>query len=170
MFFRAAAEIAQIRPIIVNGDPALLTTLVAAGEIDALWQGAVVPIASLTEVASLSDAVIFGLSNAEVALMLETFPQLSATTVPPATYKGQTAEIRSVSAWNFVIANKDLANETAYAITKAVLSAADPRSEIYPTAAGTLAGNAAYNRIMPFHPGAMRFYAEAGLKLPRLEA
>jgi uncharacterized protein len=69
-----------------------------------------------------------------------------------------------------VIANKDLANETAYAITKAVLSAADPRSEIYPTAAGTLAGNAAYNRIMPFHPGAMRFYAEAGLKLPRREA
>jgi TRAP transporter TAXI family solute receptor len=170
VFFRAAAEIAQIRPIIVNGDPALLTTLVAAGEIDALWQGAVVPIASLAEVASLSDAVIFGLSNAEVAPMPKTFPQLSATTVPPATYKGQTAEIRSVSAWNFVVANKDLANETAYAITKAVLSAADPRSEIYPTAAGALAGNAAYNRIMPFHPGAMRFYAEAGLKLPRREA
>jgi TRAP-type uncharacterized transport system substrate-binding protein len=98
VFFRVAAEIAQIRPIIVNGDPALLTTLVAAGEIDALWQGAVVPIASLTEVASLSDAVIFGLSNAEVAPMLKTFPQLSAVIVPPATYKGQTAEIRSVSA------------------------------------------------------------------------
>jgi uncharacterized protein len=125
-----------------------------------------VPIPSLTEVANLSDAVIFGLSDAEVAAMLKTFPQLSATTVPPATYKGQTAEIRSVSAWNFVVANKDLANETAYAITKAILSAADPTSEIYPAAAGTPAGNAAYNRIMPFHPGAMRFHAEAGIKLP----
>jgi TRAP transporter TAXI family solute receptor len=166
MFFRAAAEIAQVRPIIVNGDPTALTKLVVAGEIDALWQGAVVPIPSLTEVASLSDAVIFGLSDAEVAAMLETFPQLSATTVPPATIKGQTAEIRSVSAWNFVVANKDLAKETTYAITKAVLSAADPTSEIYPTAAGTLAGNTAYNRIVPFHPGAMRFDAEAGIKLP----
>ena len=65
-----------------------------------------------------------------------------------------------------MVANNDLANETAYAITKAVLSAADPTSEIYPTAAGTLARNAAYNRIMAFHPGAMRFYAEAGIKLP----
>jgi uncharacterized protein len=166
VFFRAAAEIAQVRPIIVNGDPAALTKLVAAGEIDALWQGAVVPIPSLTEVANLSDAVIFGLSDAEVAAMLKTFPQLSATTVPPATYKDQTAEIRSVSAWNFVVANKDLANETAYAITKAILSAADPTSEIYPAAAGTPAGNAAYNRIMPFHSGAMRFHAEAGIKLP----
>jgi NMT1-like family len=98
--------------------------------------------------------------------MLKTFPQLSPTTVPPGTYKGQTAEIRSVSAWNFVVANKDLANQTAYAITKAVLSAADPKSEICPTAAGTLAGNAAYNRIMPFHPDAMQFYAEAGIQAP----
>jgi TRAP-type uncharacterized transport system substrate-binding protein len=54
----------------------------------------------------------------------------------------------------------------AYAITKAILSAADPKSGIYPTASGTVAGNAAKNRIMAFHPGAMRFYAEAGIKLP----
>jgi uncharacterized protein len=65
-----------------------------------------------------------------------------------------------------VVANKDLPVDTAYAITRAVLSAADPKSEIYPTAAGTRAGNAPTNRIMPFHPGALRFYAETGIKLP----
>jgi hypothetical protein len=164
VFFRAAAAIAQVQPVIVNGDPAELARRLTAGEIDALWQGAVVPIPSLSEVANQADAVVFGLSEAEVAAMLKRFPQLSATTVPPATYKGQTAEIRSVSAWNFVVANKDLPVELAYAITKAVLSAANPKSEIYPTAAATLAGNAANNRIMPFHPGAMRFYTEAGVK------
>jgi TRAP transporter TAXI family solute receptor len=165
-FFQAAAEIAHVRPTIVNGDPAVLTKLVTAGEIDALWQGAVVPIPSLSEVANQADAVVFGLSDFEVAAMLLKFPQLSATTVPPGTYKDQTAEIGSVSAWNFVVANKDLPVDAAYAITKAVLSAVDPKSEIYPTAAGTLVDNAMKNRIMPFHPGAMRFYAEAGLKLP----
>jgi TRAP transporter TAXI family solute receptor len=166
VFFQAAAEIAHIKPIIVSGDPAALAKLVTTGEIDALWQGAVIPIPSLTAVVNQADAVVFALSEAEVTAMLQKFPQLSTTIIPPGTYKGQTAEIRSVSAWNFVVANKDLPVDTAYAITKAVLSAADPTSEIYPTAAGTLARNAIQNRFMPFHPGAMRFYAEAGIALP----
>ena len=166
MFFRAAAEIANIKPVIVNGDPAALSERVIAGEIDALWQGAVVPIPSLSAVADQADAVVFGLSDADVAAMLLKLPQLAATTIPAGTYRGQTADIRSVSAWNFVVANKDLPADTAYAITKAVLSASDPASRIHPTAAGTLARNAVQNRVVPFHPGAKRFYDEAGIKLP----
>jgi uncharacterized protein len=165
-FFRAAAEVAGIRPVIVNGDPAALSKLVLIGEIDALWQGAVVPIPSLTAVADQADAVVFGLSDTEVAAVLARLPALSPTTIQPGTYKGQTTEIKSFSAWNFVVANKDLPEETAYAITKAVLSAADPKSEIYPTAMGTRAANAANNLILPFHPGALRFYREAGIALP----
>jgi TRAP transporter TAXI family solute receptor len=166
MFFRAAAEVANIKPIIVNGDPAALSKSLISGEIDALWQGAVVPIPSLVEVADHADAIVFGLSDAEVAALLRKLPQLAATTISAGTYRGQTADIRSVSAWNFVVANKDLPADTAYAITRAVLSAADPKSQIYPTAAGTLARSAVNNRVMPFHPGAMRFYGEAGIKLP----
>jgi TRAP transporter TAXI family solute receptor len=165
-FFRAAADVAHIKPVIVNGDPAALSRQVLDGEIDALWQGAVVPIPSLVEVADQADAVLFGLSDAEVTAVLAKLPALSATTIPPGTYKGQAAEIKSFSAWNFVVANKDLPDDTAYAITTAVLSAADPKSEIYPTAAATRAANAANNRILPFHPGAMRFYREVGITLP----
>ncbi len=165
VFFRAAAVAAHIKPIIVNGDPGALAKQLLAGDIDALWQGAAVPIPSLSAVTDHADAVVFGLSDAEVAAMLRTFPQLSATTVPAASYKGQAAAFKSVSAWNFVVANKDLPFDTAYTINKTVLSAVDPKSEIYPSAAGTRSGNAVADRFMPFHPGAMRFYAEAGIKL-----
>jgi TRAP transporter TAXI family solute receptor len=165
-FFRAAADVAHINPVIVNGDPAALSRLVLDGQIDALWQGAVVPIPSLTEVANHADAVVFGLSDAEVTAVRAKLPALSATSIPPGTYKGQATVIKSFSAWNFVVANKELPDDTAYAITKAVLSANDPASEIYPTAAGTRAANAGNNRILPFHPGASRFYREAGVTLP----
>jgi hypothetical protein len=166
VFFRAAAAVANIKPIIVNGDPGALSKSLISGDIDALWQGAVVPIPSLVEVADHADAIVFGLSGIELEAMLERLPQLSATIIPPGTYRGQTAKIRSVAAWNFVIANKDLPDEVAYAITRAVLSAADPKSQIHPTGAATLARNAINNRVVPFHPGAMRFYREAGIKLP----
>ena len=165
VFFRAAAGIAKIKPVIVTGDPAELARQVLAGEIDALWQGAVVPIPPLSQIADKADAVVFGLSDAEVAAMLQMFPQLSPTTIAGGTYKGQATDIKSVSSWNFVVANKELPDEIAYAITKAIMSATDPKSEIYPSAAGTLAKNAATNRVMPFHPGAARYYAEAGIKL-----
>jgi hypothetical protein len=165
-FFRAAADVAHIKPVIVNGDPAALSRQLLDGEIDALWQGAVVPIPSLTAVANQADAIVFGLSDAEVTAVLAKLPALSATTIPAGAYRGQTAEIKSFSAWNFVVANKDLPDEVAYAITKAVLSATDPKSQIYPTAASTRAADAANNRILPFHPGAMRFYREAGVTLP----
>jgi uncharacterized protein len=165
-FFRAAAAVARIKPVIVNGDPATLSRQVLDGEIDALWQGAVVPIPSLVAVANQADAIVFGLTDAEVTTVLAKLPALSATTIPTGTYRGQTAEIKSFSAWNFVVANKELPDEVAYAITKAVLSATDPKSQIYPTAAGTRAADAVNNRILPFHPGAMRFYREVGVTLP----
>jgi TRAP transporter TAXI family solute receptor len=163
-FFRAAAEVAGIKPVIVNGDPAALSKQVLNGEIDALWQGAVVPIPSLVDVANHAEAIVFGPSEADVAAVLAKLPALSATTIPPGTYKGQTEAIKSFSAWNFVVANKDLPDEIAYAITKAVLSATDPASEIYPTASGTRAANAFNNRILPLHPGALKFIVfEAGV-------
>jgi TRAP transporter TAXI family solute receptor len=164
-FFRAAADAAHIKPIIVNGDPAALSRQVLSGEIDALWQGAVVPIPSLVEVADHADTIVFGLSDAEVAAVVEKLPALSATTIPAGTYKGQTEEVKSFSAWNFVVANKDLPDDVAYAITKAVLSATDPKSEIYSSASGTHAANAINNRILPFHPGAIRFYREIGVRI-----
>jgi uncharacterized protein len=164
-FFRAAADVAGIKPIIVNGDPAALSQQVLNGDIDALWQGAVVPIPSLVEVANHADAIVFGLSDADVAAVLAKLPALSATTIPAGTYTGQTAELKSFSAWNFVVANKDLPDDIAYAITKAVLSASDPKSDIYPTASGTRAANAANNRIMAFHPSALRFYREDSVAL-----
>src|SRR3569832_2378668 len=83
-FFRAAAEVAHIKPVIVNGDPAALSKQVLSGEIDTLWQGAVVPIPSLTEVTNEADAIVFGLSDAEVAAVLAKLPALSPTASPPA--------------------------------------------------------------------------------------
>jgi hypothetical protein len=165
-YFKALAEIAGIAPKLVAGSPADLAKKLVAKEIDALWQGAIVPIPSLVAVQKDdTGAVIFGLSDAEVDGMLKRFPFMAKTEVAAGTYANQSAVVKSISAWNFVLANADLAEETAYRITRAMISAQVPEREIHAFAKGVGAQNAAANRIVPFHPGAVRALKERGVSV-----
>lgn len=165
VFFRAAMAAAGITAEIVPGDPAALATALAQGSIDALWQGAIVPIPSLLAAQAQADAIVFALDAPLVAAVIARLPYLAPTTIAPGTYRGQGAPILSFAAWNFVVGNAALPDAVAYAFTRATLSATDPAAEIHPSAAGTRARNAPANSVVPFHPGAARFYAEQGINV-----
>jgi TRAP transporter TAXI family solute receptor len=162
-FLRAALAAAGIEATIVSGDPADMTRLLVSGGMDALWQGAIVPIPSLVAAQRQADVVVFGLEAPVVAAVRARLPYLADTTIASGTYAGQAAPILSFAAWNFVVANAALPEDAAYRLTRAALSAADPRAEIHPSAAGTRAQNAPANGVVPFHPGAARYYAERGI-------
>ena len=130
-----------------------------------LWQGAAVPIPSLTMVTDRSAAVVFGLTAEELAEARRRLPYMAESIIPPGTYRGQAAPVLTFSAWNFVVGNRTMPEEAAYALTRAALTAEDPRAAIHPSAIGTRAANARNNAILPFHPGAARFYAEQGVTL-----
>jgi hypothetical protein len=163
-YFRAAAAIAGIKPNIVGGTPADQAKALETGAIDAFWQGAFVPIPSLAASSSAADCDVFGLSDAEIAGMSKRFPFMADATYPVGTYRGQTKPIKTVAAWNCVVGHKDLPEATAYALTKAVLSAKD-LSGAGPAAASTRAANAGKNKVVPYHPGAIRALAEMGVKV-----
>ena len=163
VFFVGLIEAVNIKVTIVNGQPADMVKDMLEGRIDVLWQGAPPPIPSLSQVLAGAPATVFGLTEAEQAAMIKRFPFLTAATVPPNTYKGQAAPIHSVAAWNFVLVHKDFPQADAYLLTKAVMSATDPRTQIYAPAANTRAKDAAANTFLPFHPGALKYYSEAGI-------
>lgn len=50
-------------------------------------------------------------------------------------------------------------------MTETGSTAQDPRAAIQPSAVGMRAANARSNAILPFHPGAARFYAGQGVAL-----
>jgi hypothetical protein len=166
VYFRAAAEAAGIRPVIANGSPAELVERLSAGAIEALWQGAVVPVPALVAAQEKAGATVIGLDPPVIAAMLRRFPALAPATVPPGTYAGQAAALSSVAAWNFVLAHADLPEATAYALTRDALGAGGALGDIHPFAGRTRAADARSNRVVPFHPGALRRYAELGVSLP----
>ena len=167
-FLRAACEAAGISVDVVSGDPAAMSEGLLGGRMDALWQGASGPIPSLVAVLDRAAAVVFG-PGAEIASrVVARMPYLAASATAPGTYAGQTATVESFAAWNFIIANAALPDDAAQAVTRAVLGASDPARQIHSSAAGTRAANAGTNRILAFHPGAARYYREAGVALPAI--
>ena len=163
VFFKGLAEAVGIKATIVNGQPAAMVKDLVEGRIDVLWQGASPPIPSLNDVQKVAAATVFALTPSEQAAMLNRFPFLAATTVPPNTYKGQPLPLSSVAAWNFVLVHKDFPRADAYLLTKAVLGATSPGEQIYAPAARTRADNARSNTFLPFHPGALKYYQEQGI-------
>ena len=62
-----------------------------------------------------------------------------------------------------MLVHKNFPAADAYLLTKAVMSASDPRTQIYAAAANTRAKDASANNFIPFHPGALKYYGEAGV-------
>jgi TRAP-type uncharacterized transport system substrate-binding protein len=56
-----------------------------------------------------------------VTALRKRFPYMAPNTIPAGTYQSQPAPLKTAALWNFVVANKDLPEATAYEITKAVL-------------------------------------------------
>ena len=58
-----------------------------------------------------------------------------------------------------------MSDDLAYAITKAVLENSARLAKGHPAGKETIAANASRNSFLPFHPGAVRYYKEKGVKL-----
>lgn len=161
-FFKGLLEATNLNAALITGTPAALAADLLSGAIDALWQGAALPIPALKQITDSADAVVFGLNDEELAAMLRRFAFLSPAQVAANTYRGQTQVLKSVAAWNFVMGHQDFPEADAYWITRTVLSVPDPLS-LHSSAGPTRMANAPFNRVVPFHPGALRFYKERNI-------
>lgn len=164
-FLLAATEAAGIRVEVVSGGHGEMVRGLLEGRMDALWQGAIVPIPAIQEALAQAPCAVFGPGAEVAARVAQRLPMLAPVLVPGGAYAGQAAPIESFAAWNFIVANQALPEETAYAITRAMLTVADPARDIGPVAATTRKEAAAQNRVLPFHAGAARFYREVGVRL-----
>ena len=87
-FFRAAAEVAGIEVVIVSGDSGPLAEALLREEIDALWQGAVIPIAALVTAANGTETVVIGPGEDVARGAIARLPHLAPLLVPAGTYRG----------------------------------------------------------------------------------
>jgi TRAP transporter TAXI family solute receptor len=148
-----------------NGPSADMGHQLNDGIIDAYCFGAGFPIPAFSDLDATLLVVFFTPTDGEIARIRKALPELSESAVPKDTYKQLPVDQKTVGVFNFAIANKDVGDDVAYLITKTILENTATLVRAHPAAKDTVAANARRNSFLPFHPGAVRYYKEKGIKL-----
>ncbi|MCR9073467.1 MAG: TAXI family TRAP transporter solute-binding subunit [Alphaproteobacteria bacterium] len=133
--------------------------------LDVIAFAAGVPVPAVSQLEVQTNINIIEFTEEEQKKILEAFP-VSPFEIGAGTYTTLTAPARSVSMWNFAIANCNLPESFVYEATKVVMSDNARMVGIHKAARSTIVANWDKNTFMPWHPGAARWFNENGASIP----
>lgn len=147
-----------------NGGYADLGGQLQDGLVDVLAYAAGIPVGIVSQLDAQTDVNFIEFTEEEQAAAMEAYP-VAPFTIAAGTYAGQTSDLRAVSMWNFAIANCDLSEDFVYGATKAVMENNDRMLEIHKAARTTVPENYDKNTVLPWHPGAAKWFNENGYEI-----
>ena len=83
--------------------------------------------------------------------------------IPANTYTGQTADVPTIAVQNFLVTHEGVPADTVYKMTRSMFENQDTLSAAHAAAKAIRKETAARGSPVPLHPGAERYYREAGL-------
>lgn len=138
-------------------------------QIVAMSTPAGVPVAAVTRAfAAMGNQIeLLGFTEEQIAQANGEFEDLwVAYPIPAGTYPSQDREVITIAQPNFLAVNDDVPEETVYLITKAIYENLPFLQAIHPATNEMNLDNALAGLPLPLHPGAIRYYEEAGLEIP----
>ena len=137
-------------------------------KIDAFFWVGGLPTAAVTDLANTPGIKIRMIDHADtVAAMNKKYgPLYIEDVIPKATYRGMDADNRQATVWNILVSHENLSNQTAYNIVKTIFDKRDDMVAVHKEAENfRLENQKAAASPIPFHPGAVKYFAERGVKI-----
>ncbi|MGH8633847.1 MAG: TAXI family TRAP transporter solute-binding subunit [Burkholderiales bacterium] len=137
-------------------------------KIDAYFWSGGIPTAAVTDLAASPGVKIKFLDHAELAEVLnKKFGPLYVRDVIPAkSYPGQERDAQVTTIWNILVTGADTSDEVAYNIVKTMFDKKEDMVRVHKECENfdlKYQTNAAI--VIPFHPGAVKYFREQGLKV-----
>jgi TRAP transporter TAXI family solute receptor len=137
-------------------------------KIDAFFWVGGIPTASITDFAATPGVRIKLVDHADVvdAMNKKFGPLYVRDTIPAKTYPGQEVPNQCATVWNVLVASAKLPDQVAYNIVKTMFEKKEDMVRVHKEAENfdfKNQTNAA--AVVPFHPGAAKYFAEKGHKL-----
>jgi hypothetical protein len=138
------------------------------GKIDAFFWVGGLPTAAVTDLANTPGTKIKLIDHADtVAAMNKKYGDLYVEdTIGKDVYKGMDADNRQATVMNILVAHESMDDKTAYSIVKTIFDRRDDLIAVHKEAANfKLENQKASASPVPFHPGAVKYFAEKGVKV-----
>jgi TRAP transporter TAXI family solute receptor len=138
------------------------------GKIDAFFWVGGLPTAAVTDLANTPNTKIKMIDHAEaVAAMNKKYGNLYVQdAIPKDTYKGMEADNHQATVMNILVSHESMDEKTAYNIVKTIFDRKDDIVAVHKEAANfKLENQKASASPIPFHPGAVKYFAEKGIKV-----
>ena len=137
-------------------------------KIDAFFWVGGLPTAAVTDLANTPGTTLKMIDHAEVV------PKMNAKygnlyvedTIQKSVYKGMTADNKQATVWNILVAHETMGDKTAYDIVKTIFDKREDLIAVHKEASSfKLENQKAAASPVPYHPGAVKYFAEKGITL-----
>ena len=138
------------------------------GKIDAFFWVGGLPTAAVTDLANTPGTKIKMVDHAEVvSAMNKKYGDLYVEDViPKDMYRGMDTDNKQATVMNILVAHETMDEKTAYNIVKTIFDKRDDLISVHKEATNFKLSNQSNAATpIPFHPGAIKYFAEKGIKL-----
>lgn len=135
------------------------------GKIDAAFIVAGPPTPAITELCTTNDAYLVPIDGEIAEKLMADCPFYSLHTIPAGTYKGQDADVTTVTVKATLIVSADASEEDVYNLTAAIFDNAEAITKEHAKGAELSVENATAGLTVPFHAGAAKYFKEKGIEV-----
>jgi hypothetical protein len=122
------------------------------------------PSGSIQEATTTCDTKLIPVSGAEVDQLVEQNPYYAKAVIPGGMYQGTDEDVETFGVKATFVTSADVPEEVVYAVTKAVFENFEDFKKLHPAFAALQKEDMVTQALSaPLHPGAEKYYKEAGL-------
>ncbi|MDR2820523.1 MAG: TAXI family TRAP transporter solute-binding subunit [Desulfovibrio sp.] len=144
--------------------PAEMAGALCDNKIDAYVYVVGHPNGSIKEASTTCNSHVVPVTGPEVDAFIKKFPFYPEAVVPGGMYKGTDKDVQTFGPRATLLTSARLPEKTAYEITKAVFENLDEFKKLHPALAELTPHNMLEGNSVPYHPGAEKYFKEAGLR------
>ena len=132
------------------------------GTIDAFFWGGGVPTGAISDLASTDRIRLLPTGQYVNRIRQEYSEVYTESIIPAGAYEGFDEEVGTIAVPNFLLANASLDEELAYQVTRVLFEQQEELAQAHPEAENLEIHSAQQVPPLELHPGAQRYYEEAG--------